>query len=874
MSKPFVLKPFKAPTVDHEKALEYFSKLQQAIGKIHNKEVAQMSFEELHRFAYQLVLHKHGDMLYEGVTETVKKHLMRSADEVRCAPDELLLARVHGVWEAHTREMKLVRDILMYMDRTYVGNARKRPIYDTGLLVFRDCVLRGPGLGPRVTKQLLALYGVTRAVCEGREVDGADDGGLLAASLAMLVELGVGSLDVYAEDFEGAFLEESAARLQAASAAYIAEHPCHEYLAWAERTMAAERACCARAAHASTAPKLAALLERVLVGDHAVAVVESEGGGLAAQLARGDEEARANVARMYRVLSMYRLPVAWGERAGETAGGGGAEGAGGGGGSSSGGGSDKGCVRMLPPLTIMREAFKAHVVACGRGFLSSAAALREPSEYVASLVALRRRHAEGVVEGALGGDKDFARALREAMEALLNVPGDTRPPEFLCLFLDEAFRSGFKGKTEAEAEEVMNQVVILFRFLRNKDEFEERYKAALQKRLLGARATSEDYEKLMIGKLKTECGFQFTSKLEGMFNDLAASKALMEKFRNERDAAAPAAAGAQFAAAAAAAGGGGGGEAGGGGGAGTSRARVAAALAAAAALARPAAVGGGGAGGGGGSGGVVTEVDVTVLTKTNWPNARFSAVVLPAPAAAPAEAFRAYYLASHPNRRLDWLSEKGTADVVFHVGGGRRYELSVSTYQMCALMLFNDPDSAERGLSLNAIARALAPPGTLGVPLQELLRHILSIANPKTRVLNRASKARERRAHPSTPPTPMHQRVHPPSPPFPLTGARPRPGGTAHRQRGLYLQAVEGEGAANLRRVLGRGGGHALHGRRGAGRNGGRVAAGADRQPAEDHGGGVRGAHHEGAEEPGPRHAGGGGDAPARLPLRAHHRGH
>ena len=132
MSKPFVLKPFKTAGVDAAKAQEYWQKLHAAISKIHKQEAAQMSFEELHRFAYQLVLHKHGDMLYEGVTETVRAHLARAADAARGAPDELLLARVHAVWEAHTREMKLLRDILMYMDRSYVGNSRKLPIYDMG----------------------------------------------------------------------------------------------------------------------------------------------------------------------------------------------------------------------------------------------------------------------------------------------------------------------------------------------------------------------------------------------------------------------------------------------------------------------------------------------------------------------------------------------------------------------------------------------------------------------------------------------------------------------------------------------------------------------------------------------------------------------
>lgn len=35
----------------------------------------------------------------------------------------------------------------------------------------------------------------------------------------------------------------------------------------------------------------------------------------------------------------------------------------------------------------------------------------------------------------------------------------------------------------------------------------------------------------MISKLKTECGCQFTSKLEGMFKDMSVSNTIMEEFK-------------------------------------------------------------------------------------------------------------------------------------------------------------------------------------------------------------------------------------------------------------------------------------------------------------------------------------------------------
>ena len=54
-------------------------------------------------------------------------------------------------------------------------------------------------------------------------------------------------------------------------------------------------------------------------------------------------------------------------------------------------------------------------------------------------------------------------------------------------------------------------------FSQEKDAFEEYYKRHLARRLLNQKSASDDSEKMMISKLKSECGCQFTSKLEGMF---------------------------------------------------------------------------------------------------------------------------------------------------------------------------------------------------------------------------------------------------------------------------------------------------------------------------------------------------------------------
>ena len=77
----------------------------------------------------------------------------------------------------------------------------------------------------------------------------------------------------------------------------------------------------------------------------------------------------------------------------------------------------------------------------------------------------------------------------------------------------------------------MDKTITVFRYLTDKDVFERYYKGHLAKRLLLGRSVSHDAERQMLGKLKVECGHQFTQKLEGMFNDMKLSAETMDGYR-------------------------------------------------------------------------------------------------------------------------------------------------------------------------------------------------------------------------------------------------------------------------------------------------------------------------------------------------------
>lgn len=79
---------------------------------------------------------------------------------------------------------------------------------------------------------------------------------------------------------------------------------------------------------------------------------------------------------------------------------------------------------------------------------------------------------------------------------------------------------------------MLDKTITLFRFITEKDSFERYYKSHLARRLLFNRSVSDDAERGMLAKLKVECGFQFTKKMEGMFNDMKLSTDVMASYRD------------------------------------------------------------------------------------------------------------------------------------------------------------------------------------------------------------------------------------------------------------------------------------------------------------------------------------------------------
>lgn len=116
----------------------------------------------------------------------------------------------------------------------------------------------------------------------------------------------------------------------------------------------------------------------------------------------------------------------------------------------------------------------------------------------------------------------FRTSMKNAFAHFFNA-NQNAAAELLARYVDKKMRVE-KGVSESEQEAALDSVLKLFRHLQEKDVFEAFYKKHLSKRLLLGKSASYDIERSMLSKLKTECGSNFTAKLEGMFQDMELSR--------------------------------------------------------------------------------------------------------------------------------------------------------------------------------------------------------------------------------------------------------------------------------------------------------------------------------------------------------------
>ena len=505
-------------------------------------------------------------------------------------------------WNNHKMMVRLLSRIFNYLDRYYVTRRQVQSLKDVGLICFRDLVY--VEMKANVKDAVVALIDKER---DGELIDRK----LLREVLEIFAEIGMGDMGCYEQDFEEFMLKQTASFYRRKAADWIQEDSCPEYMLKAEECLARERARVRGITsaegetsmgdgylHASSEAKILREVENEVLASYQTQLLGKEQSGCAALLRDDKTE---DLSRMYRLFSRI----------------------------------DKG---REPVAAIFKKHVEAEGVALvkaaeesGKGKRDAKAdATSQDAQFVRKVMKLHDKY-RAYVNDCFGGKQDsmFHKAQKEAFEVFCNKNILGSPPaELMATFCDGLLKKGSSSKlSDEEIEETLEKFVQLLTYISDKDIFGEFYRKKLSKRLLFDRSASEDHERSVLSKLKQQCGAQFTSKMEGMVNDLNNAKGEMAKFQVWKSI--------------------------------ESNPQV------------------------------PIDVAVTVLTTGHWPNYKTLELSLPNELTKSVEVFEKFYGETHNNRKLQWVYTLGGCHITAHFNKGKKL-LAMTTMQAATLMLFGD----------------------------------------------------------------------------------------------------------------------------------------------------------------------------------------
>nr|BAW00391.1 cullin 4 [Petunia x hybrida] len=567
-AKKLVIKAFKAkPAVPTNFEENTWAILKSAISAIFLKQPNPCDLEKLYQAVNDLCLNNTGGFLYQRLERECESHIAAALRSLVGQSEDLVvfLSLVERRWRDFCDQMLIIRGIALFLDFTYVKN-------NTNVRSLWDMGLQlfRKHLSLAAEVEHKTVFGLLQMI-ETERLGEAVDRTPLNHLLKMFTALGI-----YAESFEKPFLERTSEFYAAEGVKYMQQSDVPDYLKHVEVRLHEEHERCLLFLDASTRKPLIATAERQLLERHISAILDK---GFTVLM---DGNRIEDLQRMYVLFS------------------------------------------RVNSLESLRQALSSYIRRTGQSIVLDE---EKDKDMVSSLLEFKAS-LDTIWEASFSKNEAFGNTIKDAFEHLINIR-QNRPAELIAKFLDEKLRAGNKGTSEEELEGTLDKVLVLFRFIQGKDVFEAFYKKDLAKRLLLGKSASIDAEKSMISKLKTECGSQFTNKLEGMFKDIELSKEINESFKQSSQA----------------------------------RTKLPTGI----------------------------EMSVHVLTMGYWPTYPPMDVRLPHELNVYQDIFKEFYLSKYSGRRLMWQNSLGHCVLKTEFPKGKK-ELAVSLFQTVALMLFNDAE--------------------------------------------------------------------------------------------------------------------------------------------------------------------------------------
>jgi cullin 3 len=682
--------------------------LRDALSDIHRQNSSKLLFEELYRASYKIVLRKKGGLLYDRVKEfeeewfaknvipeiegLVSQNLLSvtlgdapgSTVNLRRQMGEQFLQGLRTAWDGHERSMNMMADVLMYLDRSYCADSNRPSIFTSTIGLFRDHILRSS-----LNRSDFMVFDILNSVILDQinmERSGdVIDRNLIRNCTGMLYSLYENDQEnesdkLYLTVFEPEFLKASHAFYKAECERLLSAANASHWLRRTKERLAEEDDRCNATIRPDTREKIIGVVEMQLISAHLKEFLALEGSGLKWMV---DNDKTEELAILYDLVARVD--------------------------------EKKDNLRAILQSRVVELGLEIEQVLKNTDFSLPAAGQGEGEDgeggegdksksqtrtaaaqqtaaaikWVDDVLLLKDKF-DNLWRSCFREDLLVQTSLTKSFSDFINMFG--RSSEYVSLFIDDSLKRGIRGKTEAEIDVVLEKAITIIRFLQDKDMFERYYQKHLARRLLHGKSESHDVEKQMISRMKQELGNQFTSKFEGMFRDMVTSAELTSNYRdhirNLGD---------------------------------VDRKPI--------------------------------ELAVNILTTNNWPPevmGRSSQLddgsrlgcVYPHEIKKLQESLTKFYLTNRTGRKLTWVASAGTVEIkcMFPAIKGkttgplskeRRYEITVPTFGMLVMLLFNDLDE-DGSLSFEEIQ------AKTNIPNQDLVKTLTSLSvAPKARVLTK-----------------------------------------------------------------------------------------------------------------------------------------
>lgn len=525
-NKPKIRPPRKFGTSNKVDPIESWEILSNAINDIENKNASKWSFEQLYRIAYNLVLSKNGEFLYNKIKDEFSKHLNTKLQiniidfiiergdnnvnnngiiELNKVDSLEVLKKLNLLWSDYLISTWLISQVAMYMDRTFTKEHRLPLIYDVGLNIFQDklinCKITENSellLGTQILETFLNYFDLNR---NGEMIDK-----FIIKSIIKIFEslINLDGDSYYNKYFEPELIIHSHRYYYQIVEDLLQLQSGSVFINKIVEIIKEEESRFSLYLPESSSRKLENLMFNDLISFNLKNILILQDDGLKNWIDSDNFELLEKVYILQSKIDTNKRIL-------------------------------KDCLHSL----VLENG--EHLKRLSKAQLNNDSAAKKKSSnkenntqfainYIKNFLDYKSKY-DKIITKSFDSDIEMNREIEFAFVKFLNE--NNRIQEYLSLYIDECLKKTLKNKPTDEVEKTLNDCILIFKFIKDKDIFEKYYKTHLARRLLNNRSISTELELMMIHKLKAETGATFTSKFENMFKDMKVSQDLSQKFKNE-----------------------------------------------------------------------------------------------------------------------------------------------------------------------------------------------------------------------------------------------------------------------------------------------------------------------------------------------------